>query len=768
MLIAGASLSAATGNYAIRDYFPLAADSQWILQDVDGDPADNEGFTWTVNGSGPQSVGAHSAWKIDTDAVVASDSREGDAQYWNLYSGQADLGLYAVYEKAGADRLAANQTIAFSQPLRFGAERMQVGWSATSAASASFRVTLFGFPMQLSGTVAATVTLVNHLDQLSTPLGIFYDVLVLTADVSGAETQSGSTLFQGPLFQATLFLARGVGLVRSTRTLNPASLQAQAIADGHLGGVTIVPPPPPVAQGLTLNVSGTETGENGASVTASLVLDTAPQGPVTVTLTCADPSEASLDAGTPTAVRVFTPTDWSLPQQVVITGVDDADWDGRQLYPVTLALDTADPEYAALDPAVWTLNLTNRDDEALDIGDYFVFPPGSRWRYQAFNEDSGPIAPAGAELTWSVEDAQPVLHGVPVTAIRTDTDDLTNPLNGTANLWSLDPAGNLLLHGLRLPVGFERDVEYLGSTYHAVVPAQTIEFASPLRVGSRAMVTHDALLSTTSADVQVTGLPLISALPVTIAARGELLGLRARKRTPLGVFTQVPLLLLTVSMEALGQTVQDQGGVLFLARGIGVVCQNAASEPQSAQGLALAGGTVGTTPIVADDPTDLVRSLTLTLQSGWNLVALPFRPGDPSPAALFGTAIVGPAWEWQTLGYVGVARLQAGHAYWVYRNPSAAPDDQPLAVTVRGTSAPADVRAVKIGWICAGITADSPAATLPLPLLSGTTPVCRLAWTWGPGGFQPRRELPAGAGAWLFIENPGVINLSPATPLGGD
>ena len=57
-------------------------------------------------------------------------------------------------------------------------------------------------------------------------------------------------------------------------------------------------------------------------------------------------------------------------------------------------------------------------------------------------------------------------------------------------------------------------------------------------------------------------------------------------------------------MTALGESIQDQGGVLFLAAGKGVICQNAADAPDSPEGLALASGQVGTDPIEADDPDD--------------------------------------------------------------------------------------------------------------------------------------------------------------------
>jgi len=760
LFVAGVVPSAAKAadTYSIQDYFPLHSNSLWVLQDVDGEPADDEGFSWIVSGTGPQTIGAYQAWDLLTDAVSSADSRDGDRLYWNFYHAGADLGLYGLYENAGATPLAANQAIAFSLPLRVGTRDMAVGWSAASSANATFNIAAFGTTIPLGGTVAATATLAEHRDQLDTPLGTFYDIVVLTLAVDGSVLT-----YSLPLYRGTLFLARSVGLVRFVRTLVPGSSQAQAIASGQLAGVPIVPLPPPGEEGLTVGAPDLATSEAGDTARVTVVLNSAPLAAVTVALTCDDPTEARLSA---TAGRsldlLFTPGNWDLPQEVLLTGLDDPDWDGHQAYHLTVDIRSTDPGYAGLDPSPWTLTLTNLDDEALDIEDYFVLSPGSHWHYVAFDERSGPV-PGAPGLTWTAEDEQPLMHGVPATAIRTDLEAEGNPLNGAANIWSVSPSGDLLLHGARLPVQIERDVELMGETYHAVVPPQTVEFATPLLAGTRGMVAHAVLSGATTASVEVTGLPLFTQVPIDISSRVEVLGLRESKLTPLGSFAQVPFLQLTISVAALGESLQDQGGVLFLARGTGVICQNAVDQPEAEVGMALSSGTVGTAPIVADDPTDRVLSMTIPLQLGWNLIAIPFEPATPPPSDLFGDAILGCAWELRGRDFTPARAIRAGHGYWVYRNPAFAPGVPVADLPVIGKPATRTTRAVRRGWVLAGLISDAPGAVCPLPIPSvpAGQPACRVAWACQDGQLIPVRQLTAGAGAWLLVETTGTIDLAP-------
>jgi hypothetical protein len=759
LAVGAAPLLAAVGTYRIQDYFPLGQESAWILQDVDGDPGDDEGFAWTILGNGPQAIGIHQAWGMATDTVSGSDSREGDRHYWNTYNSGADLGLYGLYESAGASPLAANQTIAFGQPLQVGAERMAVGWSSTTSASATFRVTLpFLGTIPLDGTATGTANLVRHRDQLDTPLGTFYDILVLTLDVHGTTPLHASL----PLFRGTLFLARGIGLVRFVRTLDPDSIQAQAISGGLLGGVPIAPLPPPPDQGIAVEANERVTSEDGGTASFTIALTSPPLADVTLTLACDDPTEASLATNGRSLDLLFTPGDWGVPQRVSLIGLDDPDWDGHQTVRVTFAVQSDDPAYAGLDPGPWALTFTNLDNERLDIEDYFMLLPGSQWHYVAYDEEAAAVLD-DAVLSWSVEDVRPTMHGAQVTAIRTDLAAAESPLNGAANFWSLDAAGRLLLHGVRFPTQIEQDVEYLGGVYHAVVPAQDIVFAAPLVIGTRGMVAHEVLHGATTASLRVSGLPLITSLPVQVASHSELLGMRERKRTPAGVFEQVPALRLILSAEAMGESIQDQGGVLFLARNAGVICQNAADQPDGGVGMALSAGTAGTSPIRPDGPADGLLSMAIPLHFGWNLVAIPFEPEVATPQGVFGGAILGCAWELRGRACIPARTIRPGHGYWAYRNPAFAPGQATATVVVRGTPASQSMRRVQSGWVLVGLIGDAESAVLPLPVLStgrgaSSSPV---AWIWHDGDLVPVQELTPGVGAWLLIHSPGPLDLAP-------
>jgi cyclophilin family peptidyl-prolyl cis-trans isomerase len=101
-----------------------------------------------------------------------------------------------------------------------------------------------------------------------------------------------------------------------------------------------------------------QTSEGGGTVTFKVVLDTAPTADVKI------PFESSVTAeGTVAPAELtFTSANWSIPQTVVVTGVDDATDDGNKSYKVTRKTPvTTDPNYSGL-PAQ-ELNLTNVDND---------------------------------------------------------------------------------------------------------------------------------------------------------------------------------------------------------------------------------------------------------------------------------------------------------------------------------------------------------------------------------------------------------------------
>jgi large repetitive protein len=105
------------------------------------------------------------------------------------------------------------------------------------------------------------------------------------------------------------------------------------------------------------SIAGGVTSESGGTATFNIVLTSQPTSAVTIPLSSSDPGEASVANSV-----VFEPSDWSEPQQVTVTGVDDALSDGVQVYEiVTGAAVSNDMHYAGIDPA--NVQLSNADNE---------------------------------------------------------------------------------------------------------------------------------------------------------------------------------------------------------------------------------------------------------------------------------------------------------------------------------------------------------------------------------------------------------------------
>jgi hypothetical protein len=108
--------------------------------------------------------------------------------------------------------------------------------------------------------------------------------------------------------------------------------------------------------------TGLTTSEAGAAATFQVVLNSQPTANVVIDLSSGDPSEGTLSVGTLT----FTPANWTIPQTVTITGVDDALDDGDVGYTIaTAAAVSSDGAYDGLDPA--DVSVTNTDDDGVGI-----------------------------------------------------------------------------------------------------------------------------------------------------------------------------------------------------------------------------------------------------------------------------------------------------------------------------------------------------------------------------------------------------------------
>jgi len=108
--------------------------------------------------------------------------------------------------------------------------------------------------------------------------------------------------------------------------------------------------------------SGLVTTETGGTATFTIVLNAMPSADVTVPLSSSDPSEGSLSPASVT----FTPANWSLPQIVTVTGVDDAIVDGPAGYTIiTGVAQSADTNYSG--KLVPDISVTNTDDDSATL-----------------------------------------------------------------------------------------------------------------------------------------------------------------------------------------------------------------------------------------------------------------------------------------------------------------------------------------------------------------------------------------------------------------
>ena len=111
---------------------------------------------------------------------------------------------------------------------------------------------------------------------------------------------------------------------------------------------------------LVTPVSGLTTTEAGGTATFTVRLDTAPTASVTIPLSSSDLTEGTVSP----ASLTFTTGNWSTPQTVTVTGVDDADGDGDQSYTiVTAAATSSDASYDGVNGADVSVTTTDNDTQ---------------------------------------------------------------------------------------------------------------------------------------------------------------------------------------------------------------------------------------------------------------------------------------------------------------------------------------------------------------------------------------------------------------------
>jgi hypothetical protein len=210
-----------------------------------------------------------------------------------------------------------------------------------------------------------------------------------------------------------------------TGTIETQLLVSQAAQDqwAHLlaPGITVTP------------TSLLTTTESGGTDAFTVVLDEAPTADVTISISSSDTTEGTVS----TSSLTFNTSNWSLPQGVTITGVDDNFVDANVAYTiVTGPAVSVDPGYDGLNAA--DVSVHNFDNERIQTGlqALYLFEEGSG---STVNDVSGVGTPLDltiatpANTTWlsgglSIDASTIIDSGVAATKIFTSavaTNELT-------------------------------------------------------------------------------------------------------------------------------------------------------------------------------------------------------------------------------------------------------------------------------------------------------------------------------------------------------
>ncbi|MGL5063168.1 MAG: DUF4347 domain-containing protein, partial [Microcoleus sp.] len=144
------------------------------------------------------------------------------------------------------------------------------------------------------------------------------------------------------------FIPPNIGLPNSTIDIATATLTI--LNDDDSPGITVNP------------IAGLNTTEAGGTATFTVALNSQPIAPVTIGLTSSNPAEGTVSTNS----LIFDSINWSSPQTVTVTGVDDSAADGLKTYTIVTAPATStDSNYNNLHAD--DISVTNSDNETAGI-----------------------------------------------------------------------------------------------------------------------------------------------------------------------------------------------------------------------------------------------------------------------------------------------------------------------------------------------------------------------------------------------------------------
>jgi hypothetical protein len=117
-----------------------------------------------------------------------------------------------------------------------------------------------------------------------------------------------------------------------------------------------------VTPGFTISAISGDTTEAGSAASFTLVLLSAPTSEVNIGLNSSNTAEGTVAP----ASLIFTANNWSTPQTVTVTGVDDATVDDSITFSIiTAAASSTDPNYNGLNPD--DISVVNADDDTAGV-----------------------------------------------------------------------------------------------------------------------------------------------------------------------------------------------------------------------------------------------------------------------------------------------------------------------------------------------------------------------------------------------------------------
>jgi large repetitive protein len=240
---------------------------------------------------------------------------------------------------------------------------------------------------------------------------VFPDSLTFTqADWSDSQTVTvtgvDDALIDGNIAYSVI-TAAVVSADGNYNNMNPSDVSVTN-ADNETAGITVNP------------TSGLVTTESGGDASFSVVLNTQPAADVIIDVSSSNSTEGTVSPDSMT----FTPVNWSAPQTVTITGIDDAVVDGNEPYMVDIpAAISGDSTYNGMDPV--DVNVTNTDNDTTGAAD--------RIGVETEADGSGIIVPA-----------QSLIPGSPITVYAVSRDAAHNFVaNVSADFWSIIVTGGV-------------------------------------------------------------------------------------------------------------------------------------------------------------------------------------------------------------------------------------------------------------------------------------------------------------------------------------